>query len=84
MCLIKYAVNIGAKGQGYGTEMVAAAVDHLMSLDQVKYIRALPLVENTASINILTKLNFVRSKEDDIDKYKVHRAEMILSKESKE
>jgi len=80
MCLIKYAINPNVNGEKYGKELVGAVVSQLLAMPRIKEIKAIPLPDNLPSMKILEGLGFKRHKDDDIDSFGVHRAQMILKK----
>ena len=55
---IGYGLAAPYRGQGYGSEAVAAVTEWLLSLAEVRQIRARTLIGNTASRRVLEKASF--------------------------
>ncbi len=56
---VAYGVELESQGQGYGTEMVGAAVQWALSEPTVRSVRATTFTLHTISRRILEKLGFV-------------------------
>jgi RimJ/RimL family protein N-acetyltransferase len=55
---IGYGLAAPYRGQGYGTEAVAAITEWLLGLPEVRYVRARTLIGNAASRRVLQKAGF--------------------------
>jgi RimJ/RimL family protein N-acetyltransferase len=62
---IGYGLAAPSRGQGYGSEAVAAITEWLLARPEVRQIRACTLVDNTPSRRVLEKAGFTYTGIED-------------------